>query len=276
MGRNSQSRRAARSKDRARQRARDQHAARSRSSTQDGPLSPSGDPRGSAPSSSATHDAPATPFGDPHGASRSGPAPGSPDARHQALHVWTRILEEASAFGRSTPRPQLVAALAALPAAAADQVAELLLTDQVEAMVAHGWQPAEIHRIARRQHAVTGRLVAVHLRRHLDHHLREHGTRLVDPRWQGQVDELGEAAPRFQWFASWRDRCRLDRGTAYLRTGELLIRLGAAPALRALIPPPGTSASVHVGRASPTPCCTRCVASWPRPSPQSSKPRRQP
>ena len=242
MGRNSQSRRAKRSKDRARQRARDQHAARSRPSTQDGPPSPFGVPRGSSPSE--TQDAPATPFGDPHGAPRSGPTSGSPDARHEAVDLWTRILGDARSFGRSTPRPQLVAALTELPVAAADEVAEI----QVDAMVAHGWQPAEIHRIARRQHHVAGRLVAIHLRRHLDHHLREDGTPLVDPRWQGQVDELGEAAPHVRWFASWRDRCRLDRGTAYLRAGELLIRLGALPTLRTLIPPPGTPAPAHVGQ----------------------------
>lgn len=251
MGRNSQSRRAARSKDRARQRARDQHAARSRPSNQDGPPSPFGAPRG--PSPSAGQDAPATPFGDPHGAPRSGPTSGSPDARDKALHLWTRILGDASSFGRSTPRPQLLAALAELPVAAADEVAELLVADQVEAMVAHGWQPAEIHRIARRQHHVAGRLVAIHLRRHLDHHLRQHGTRLVDPRWQDQVDELGEAAPHSRWFASWRDRCRLDRATAYLRTGELLIRLGALPALRALIPPPGSPASAQLGQSASDP-----------------------
>lgn len=246
MGRNSQSRRAKRSKGRARQRARDQHAARSRPSTQDGPPSPFGVPRGSSPSE--TQDAPATPFGDPHGAPRSGPTSGSPDARHEAVDLWTRILGDARSLGRSTPRPQLVAALTELPVAAADEVAEILVADQVDAMVAHGWQPAEIHRIARRQHHVAGRLVAIHLRRHLDHHLREDGTPLVDPRWQGQVDELGEAAPHVRWFASWRDRCRLDRGTAYLRAGELLIRLGALPTLRTLIPPPGTSAPAHVGQ----------------------------
>lgn len=253
MSRKSQSRRAARSKDRARQRARDQHAARARRGAEDAPPSSPVDLSGPTPGSTPHTQESRSPFGDPAAATRSRHTPPPPDPEHEALLLWTQILQDASTHGRATPRPQHVAGLQALPAAPVERTAELLVADQVEALVRHGWQPAEIHRVARRLHTVTGRLVAVHLRHHLDDHLRRHGEDLVDPRWRDQVDGLGEVSPGPRWYAAWRERCRLDPGTAYHRTGELLVRLGALPALHALLPPPGDVTSSHVGASASDP-----------------------
>ena len=148
-------------------------------------------------------------------------------------------------LGPTRTSPRLVDALVRLPASAVDTFGQLLVDDQVGVLLQHGWQPAEVHRIARRHHASSARLVAECLRHHLAQHLATHSRDTVDPRWEAQIDDLGGPRSRGAWYTAWQHENDLDRPAAYATTAALVVRLGQLPALRSLVPPPGSPAGRH-------------------------------
>lgn len=221
MGKNSQARRATRAKARAQHRARTAHQRQG----------------------AGEEDRRASPLGDPTARPQRRPAPEDPAI--EAARHWTELLQMTEILGPTRTSPRIVDALARLPASSVDAFGELLVDDQVGVLLQHGWQPAEVHRIARRHHASSARLVAECLRRHLAEHLSTHPDDSVDPRWQAQVDELGGPRSRSRWYSAWQHEDDLDRPTAYATTAALLVRLGQLPALRPLVPPPGSTATRH-------------------------------
>lgn len=214
MGKNSQARRAARSRSRTRRHHDPEQHIRE----------PSGNQHRAGPSEEV----------------RS-PRADSTTAADEAIGAWTALLNVAMRLGPTRITASRVATLTRLPADAVDQLGEVLVTHHVEALLQHGWQPAEVHRVARRHDAASGRLVGDLVRRNLARHLATHARDTVDPRWRAQVDLLGGPDEHVGSYVAWQRTEDLDRATAYAATLGLLVRLADLPPLRRLVPPPGAA-----------------------------------
>lgn len=133
--------------------------------------------------------------------------------------------------------------LRSMPAAVVDREAEAALSEQVAAIWAGGWQPAELHRQGRRgcPTAAGGRLVSLTIA--ADHAGRRAVT--LDARWTAQIDGLGLPAVngRPGWIRRWADDEGLERQQVLATIVEALDNLLHLPRLEPVLPPPGSAES---------------------------------
>ncbi len=133
--------------------------------------------------------------------------------------------------------------LRSMPAVVVDREAEAALLDQVDAIWAGGWQPAELHRQGRRGCATPagGRLVSLTIA--ADHASRRAIT--LDPRWTAQIDGLSLPVVngRPGWLRRWADDEGLEPLQALTIIVEALANLLHLPRLEPVLPPPGSAES---------------------------------
>jgi hypothetical protein len=133
--------------------------------------------------------------------------------------------------------------LSSLPAAVVDGAAECLLLDQIDAIWAGGWQPAELLRQGRRgcSTAAAGRVVGVGIA--TDHAGRRSVT--IDGRWVAQVEalELPAVNGKPGWIRSWAQREGFDRSQVASTLVDVLANLAWLPKLDPILPPPGSAGS---------------------------------
>lgn len=137
--------------------------------------------------------------------------------------------------------------LARMPPGVVDREAEAALLDQVDAIWAGGWQPAELHRQGRLGcRTVAGaRLVAAAIA--TDHAGRRSVT--LDSRWVTQVDglDLPVVSGRPGWVGSWVEDEGFDRATAVATMVDALGNLLHLPRLEPVLPPPGSQGAAQAG-----------------------------
>lgn len=135
--------------------------------------------------------------------------------------------------------------LETLPAGVVDREAEAILLDQVDALWAGGWQPAELHRQGKLGCAAApgGRLVSLAIAN--DHAGRRSVT--LDQRWIAQIDALGLPAAngRAGWVPRWAAAEGLDRPRALATVVDVLANVLYLPRLDPILPPPGSAASAR-------------------------------
>lgn len=120
-----------------------------------------------------------------------------------------------------------------------DAAADAALQAAVGAAWAGGWQPADLHEIARRR--LEGPLVALLLAAVVAES-RRYGAATVHPAWRAMVEALpgqggAEASPSRWWAA----RHETSRAGALAAAVRVLALLGVLPALAPLLAPPGTA-----------------------------------
>ncbi|MEZ5179016.1 MAG: DUF2786 domain-containing protein [Acidimicrobiales bacterium] len=132
------------------------------------------------------------------------------------------------------------AAARACPPSSMRMAIETMLLTGVAMAWSCGWQPAELHRQAKRgcDDAKATRLI--HLAIAADHANRRAAT--LDPRWMAQVDQLGlpETNGRPGFVGRWADEQQLDHHLV-LRAGvDAMVNLCGIPTLEPILPPPGS------------------------------------
>jgi len=117
------------------------------------------------------------------------------------------------------------------------------LLREIEHAWRHGWQPAELARVARREHTTGhGRLVVDAIAAQM----RSYSTATVDQRWQSQLAEL---AAQVWWehddhyVTAWGEREGLDRAQVIAIVIETLHLLATLPPIEPIGPMPGTATS---------------------------------
>jgi len=115
------------------------------------------------------------------------------------------------------------------------------LLDSVEAMWRHGWQPAELARVARREHS------ARHSRLMVDAiaaQLRRYSAATIDERWQSQLAALDA---RVWWeqddhyLTVWGEQQGLDRAAVIATVVEVLHLIATLPPIALIAPTPGNA-----------------------------------
>ena len=210
MSRASQSKRAARARDRTRQRAQDKHRANQSGPTPTGPRpSWAGAPRES-------------PFGTPG-------RPARPRPRRRAREILDDARRGASLA------PLLAEAAAIEPAAFFADAEQALLAWTVE-LYGHGWQPTELIRFVHLRGTPAGTEL-VRLAVAAERSSRE-GPTAGDPRWvqQWTAAELPASPIGPGWASAWAST--VEPGLGVGETFLLAAVLGSAPRLEPLLPPP--------------------------------------
>jgi Protein of unknown function (DUF2786) len=138
--------------------------------------------------------------------------------------------------------------LTVAPAAEVDTTLVTALREVTAALIRHGWQPVELHRVVGRQgDPVLGRLVTDAVAAHLAPFARKQ----VDPRWLAQAAELGARV----WWSS--DPAYLGEAAGRWRTDRIalldavlgLLRvLSDLPRIEVLLPSPGTRVATGPAR----------------------------
>ncbi len=212
MGKDNRARRAAKAKKRDRaQRGPQGEAARS-----------AGGQRASGRPSSADGGAP------------QGAGPADHDALRQALVVAARAQR-----GKSPVAGQAIARLADADQPALLRAAEALLLEIVASAWEGGWQPAELHRQARRATANATAARAVHEAIVADDAQRRATT--LDARWMAQIAQL-ELLPsngRAGWLRRWRDAAGLVAPEVARALVDAVASIAFVPPLAVVLPRPG-------------------------------------
>ncbi len=113
------------------------------------------------------------------------------------------------------------------------------LTDATAEAWQRGWQPADVHRFAGKVLAAPEQALAVDV---MSLELQRYAAATVDPRWLGQLDEVGGGV----WWASSQNLLEAHRGrgldwlTLLTRAVAVLHLLLCLPRLECLTPLPGT------------------------------------
>lgn len=136
--------------------------------------------------------------------------------------------------------PAAVEALARSDAGLVDAESEAMLLEIIGRMWYHGWQPAEVVRLARRRDARAGRLVAAAVA--ADHVRRDRDT--LHPRWAAQLDALGlpEVHAVTGWVPAFARQEWLDRRSLIATVVAALQVLWSVGPLPTIISPPGAGA----------------------------------
>ncbi|WP_106849676.1 DUF2786 domain-containing protein [Blastococcus sp. Marseille-P5729] len=170
-----------------------------------------------------------------------GPGLGAPPSASERQHdraaaLWQQAIQNPEPTHPAVRRA--IEQLTTLPAAIADQAAQELLIDVVDRAWSLGWQPVELVRQVRRK-TNAGTAALVELAIHADD--QERAGQPIDPRWAGQVRQLGQQheSIRGGWLGRWRERAGLDRFDSYLTVKRAFEGLFVIPRLEVLIPPPG-------------------------------------
>ena len=148
-----------------------------------------------------------------------------------------RHAADAVTSGNVADTREALRALAEIDPHVVERESEAALLSIVAALWQHGWQPAELIRLARRSGTRVGLLAVTAVA--ADHALRVPST--LSPRWAEQV--RGLALPRLQsntgWLAILAACQGLDRLDLIRLVVRLLAVLGAAGPLPTIVPPPG-------------------------------------
>lgn len=210
MSRASQTKRAARAKDRARQRAHEKHRA-----NQSGSAAPGSQPGWNDPYQGS-------PFGVPGG-------PGRSPRRRRARE----ILNDARA---ATPVGPLLNEARAIDPATFFADTETVLVEWTLELYGTGWQPTELIRLARLRRASAGAEL-VRLAVAAERASRE-GPTAGDPRWiqQWTAAELPPEPVGPGWVAAWAST--VEPGRQVKEILRLALVLGTLPRLELLLPPP--------------------------------------
>ncbi len=144
--------------------------------------------------------------------------------------------------GRKRDQPKLQA-LRAIEPATVHRATEVVLQHVIDAAWTGGWQPAELHRQAKRgcDDAAATRLI--HLAMAVDHANRRAST--LDPRWMAQVDQLRlpESDGRPGFVRRWVVAEGLDHPVAVAVLVQALANLVGLGTLEPILPPPGSDGS---------------------------------
>lgn len=115
------------------------------------------------------------------------------------------------------------------------------LLRQVEQAWRRGWQPAELVRVARREHAARHGRLMVDL---IAAQMRGYAAATVDPRWQSQLASLDAKV----WWehddhypTGWGERQGLDRGAVVAVMIDVCFLLATLPPIEQVGPMPGTA-----------------------------------
>lgn len=188
-----------------------------------------------APASSAR---PHRPTGDP-GPGSSGPRQPPPDPAEEVVRLLGELVDAAA--GPDAVR--LADRLAEHSELLVTRTVEYALVHAVGRTSRHGWQPRELRRQVRaRLDAASSRLSDLVLRVLVDRVV----DRPVDPRWREQLDEAPAVATVSSlpgWLERWRAREGLHRAATYRLAAALLAELEQLPVLDVLIPAPGQPAA---------------------------------
>ena len=132
---------------------------------------------------------------------------------------------------------EAVLALAEIDPQLVERESEAVLLSTVGALWQHGWQPAELIRLARRTDALVGLLAVTAVA--ADHALRVPST--ISPAWADQIRvlELPQVQSNTGWVSVVATREGLDRPGLILLVVRLLAVLVAAGPLPTIICPPG-------------------------------------
>ncbi|WFE30208.1 DUF2786 domain-containing protein [Solwaraspora sp. WMMD791] len=160
-----------------------------------------------------------------------------------------RAAAHAMAEDRAEVFDDAVAALVAADDRLVDQVVDAAFTLLLAALWRHGWMPADLLRVVRREHGkrpvglVAGQLAA---------QLRGYAAATVAERWHRQLRELEidvwGTDPVDHRLTAWAGRSNLDRTAALTAAAQALALLSGLPSLEPVAPPPGT---VRPGAAGP-------------------------
>ena len=151
----------------------------------------------------------------------------------------------ADAFTRdnASDAREAIRALAVIDPHVVERESEAGLLSMVGALWQHGWQPAELIRLARRTDARLGQLAVTAVA--ADHALRAQST--LSLAWAEQIRRL--ALPQIQsntgWVSAAAAREGLDRVGLISLVVRLLAVLGAAGPLPTIIGPPGAQSDDH-------------------------------
>ena len=139
--------------------------------------------------------------------------------------------------------------LSSLPAAVVDGAAEGFLLEQIDAIWAGGWQPAELSRQGRRGCATSAAHRLVGMAIATDHVGRRSVT--LDQRWIAQVEalDLPAVSGKSGWIRAWAEREGLDRSQVASTLVDVLANLAWLPRLDPILPPPGSARSAPGGTA---------------------------
>ena len=156
--------------------------------------------------------------------------------RDEARALLRRVLE-ASARGSAVDANEAMRTLVEIDPDAVERESEAALLSIVGALWHHGWQPAELIRLARRSDTRVGLLAATAVA--ADHAPRLAST--LSPAWVAQV--RGLALPQIQSNTGWLSDFAAREGIGRLGLVALVVRLvavlGAAGPLPTIVPPPG-------------------------------------
>lgn len=120
-----------------------------------------------------------------------------------------------------------------------DRVLLDLLQQQVEQAWAHGWQPADLVRVARREYGRTHVELLIDV---IAGQMRAYSAATVDPRWAGQLAELDATVwwkVDADWASAWADRHGLDRAGMVRTAIPVFALIGGLPTIPLMCPPPG-------------------------------------
>lgn len=158
----------------------------------------------------------------------------TPRDQAQAL---LRHAADASTRGNAAEAAAAMRALAEINPHVVDRESEAALLSRVGVLWQHGWQPAELIRLARRTDTRVGLLAATAVA--ADHAMRAPST--LSAAWADQI--RGLALPQVQsntgWLSVYMARAGLNRLGSISLAVRLLAVLGAAGPLPTIIPPPG-------------------------------------
>jgi uncharacterized protein DUF2786 len=158
--------------------------------------------------------------------------------------VLLRHAAAASPHGNAVGARDAMRALAEIDPHVVDRESEAALLSMVGALWQHGWQPAELIRLARRTDARVGVLAVTVVA--ADHALR--GPSTLSLAWAEQIRRL--ALPQIQCNTGWLSVVAARDGLNRLGLISLVVRLlavlGSAGPLPTIIPPPGAQPADHM------------------------------
>jgi hypothetical protein len=156
--------------------------------------------------------------------------------RDEARALLRRALEGVTR-GDAVDASEAMRTLAEIDPSVVERESEALLLSIVAALWDHGWQPAELVRLARRSDPRVGLLAVTAVA--ADHAQRCAST--LSPAWAAQVREL--SLPQIQSNTGWLSVVAARDGIHRLGLISLVVRLlavlGAAGPLPTIVPPPG-------------------------------------
>ena len=148
-----------------------------------------------------------------------------------------RHAADAMTRGNAVDAREAMRTLAEIDPHVVERESEAALLSRVGVLWQHGWQPAELIRLARRSDTRVGLLAITAVA--ADHALRDPST--LSPAWVEQI--RGLALPKLHSSTGWLSivgaREGLDRLGAVSLSVRLLAVLGAAGPLPTIVPPPG-------------------------------------